>query len=102
MRKAHKILVINYEGKKLLEKPELKREDNIKIVVIEIRYENIDWIQMFQHRDRWRDFVNTAMKFNLHNNPFLPNFILFFLIVAPSNTGLCRESRKQRYSACLA
>jgi hypothetical protein len=31
VRKAHKILVINYEGKKSLVKPELKREDNIKM-----------------------------------------------------------------------
>jgi hypothetical protein len=48
--------------KSLVEKPETKRplrrlrgkwEDDIRIDVIEIRWEGVDWIYLAQNRDKW-------------------------------------------------
>jgi hypothetical protein len=36
-------------------------EDNIKMNLEEIGYEDVDWIHLAQNRDQWRAVVNTAM-----------------------------------------
>jgi hypothetical protein len=36
-------------------------KDNIKIDFKEIELEVLDWIHLFQDRDRWRALVDTAM-----------------------------------------
>jgi hypothetical protein len=35
--------------------------DNIKIVVREIGWDGMDWIDLVQDRDKWRALVNTVM-----------------------------------------
>jgi hypothetical protein len=35
--------------------------DNIKMALREIRWSGMDWIDLAQDRDQWRDFVNTAL-----------------------------------------
>jgi hypothetical protein len=35
--------------------------DNIKIYLREIGFDTMDWIDLAQDRDQWRDFVNTVM-----------------------------------------
>jgi hypothetical protein len=49
------------EGKRALGKFERGWEDNIKIDVREIWWENVDWMHLAQDRDNWQAFVNTVM-----------------------------------------
>jgi hypothetical protein len=35
--------------------------DNIKIVLLEIGWGGMDWIDLAQDRDQWRALVNTVM-----------------------------------------
>jgi len=47
----------------LVGKPEVmsRWEDNIKTDLQEVRCEGINWIDLAEHRDRWRALVNAAM-----------------------------------------
>jgi hypothetical protein len=38
---------------------------NIKMDLTEIRWDNVDWIDMVQNRDKRRALVNTVMKFQV-------------------------------------
>jgi hypothetical protein len=58
-------------GEVFTEKPEVKRplgrprrrwKDNIKMDLIEIGIDGVNWIRMVQDRFQWRAFVSTAMK----------------------------------------
>jgi len=51
-RNAYKILV-GETGR--------RRENNIINDLIEIRWEDVDWIHLPQDRDHWRALVNTVM-----------------------------------------
>jgi hypothetical protein len=46
-------------GKRPLERPRRRWEDNIKIDLREIWTDGSNWIQLVQDRIQWRDFVNT-------------------------------------------
>jgi hypothetical protein len=46
-------------GKRPLEKPRRRWEDNIKIDVREVGW-GTDWIDLAQDRDRWRVLVNAV------------------------------------------
>jgi hypothetical protein len=35
--------------------------DNIKINLIEVVWDGMDWIELAQDRDQWRALVNTVM-----------------------------------------
>jgi hypothetical protein len=61
-RNAYRILVGKPEGKRPLGTPKRRWVDNIKVVFGEIGWGGMDWIDLAQERDRWRDLVNTVMK----------------------------------------
>jgi hypothetical protein len=44
-------LVGKSEGKRLLDRPRRISDDNIKVDLKEIRYENVDWIRLAQGQD---------------------------------------------------
>jgi hypothetical protein len=48
------------EGRRPLGRPRRRWED-IKMGIREVGWRGIDWIDLAQHRDRWRALVNTAM-----------------------------------------
>jgi hypothetical protein len=60
-RNTYKILVGNPEGKRPLGGPECRWVDNIKMDLIEIGWDGMDWIHLAQDRDRWRALVNAVM-----------------------------------------
>jgi hypothetical protein len=51
-RNAYWVLLGNPEGKRLLGKPRRRWVDNIKIVLREIGWDGIDWIDLAQDRDQ--------------------------------------------------
>jgi hypothetical protein len=49
------------EGKRPLKRPRGRWEDNIKMDVQEVGCRGMDWIELAQHRGRWRALVNAVM-----------------------------------------
>jgi hypothetical protein len=60
-RGLYRVLVGRPEGKRPLERPRCRWEDNIKMDLREIGIDGANWIQLAQDRVRWRVCVNTLM-----------------------------------------
>ncbi|KAJ4433375.1 hypothetical protein ANN_15634 [Periplaneta americana] len=58
---AYRMLVGRPEGKRPLGKPRRRWEDNIKMDLREVEYDDTDWIDLAEDRDRWRAYVRAAM-----------------------------------------
>jgi hypothetical protein len=65
---AYRILVGKPEGKRPLGRPRRRWVDNIKIDLRETGWDGMDWIDMAQDRDQWRDLVNTVMNLRVPYN----------------------------------
>jgi hypothetical protein len=61
VRGAYNILVGRPEGRRPLGRPRRRWEDNMKMVLREIGFRDVDWIHWAQDRDRWWVLVNTVM-----------------------------------------
>ena len=64
-RDVHKVLVGKPEGKRPLERPRRRWEDNIKMYFQEVGRGCRDWMELDQDRDRWRALVSTVMNFGV-------------------------------------
>ncbi|KAJ4435808.1 hypothetical protein ANN_18427 [Periplaneta americana] len=53
-RNAYRVLVGRPEGKRSLGRPRRRWEDNIKMDLREVGYDDREWINLAQDRDRWR------------------------------------------------
>jgi len=53
-RGVYRVLVGKPEGKRSLERPRRRWEDNIKMNLQEVGCGGMDWIQLAHYRDRWR------------------------------------------------
>ncbi|KAJ4433414.1 hypothetical protein ANN_15673 [Periplaneta americana] len=60
-RNACRVLVGRPEEKRPLGRPRRRWEDNIKMDLREVGYEDRNWINLAQDRDRWRAYVRAAM-----------------------------------------
>jgi hypothetical protein len=60
-REAYRILVGSPEGKRPLGRPRRMWVDYIKMDLIEIGWDGMDWIDLTQDRDQWTALVNTVM-----------------------------------------
>jgi hypothetical protein len=60
-RNIYRILVGKPYGKRLLGKPICWWKDNTKMNLWEIGWSGIDWIDLTQDMEQWRDLVNTVM-----------------------------------------
>jgi hypothetical protein len=62
MRNVYKLLVRKPEGKRPLGRPRRWWTANIKMYLLGIGLNVVDWIGLAQDRYRWRAFVNSVMK----------------------------------------
>ncbi|KAJ4441904.1 hypothetical protein ANN_11764 [Periplaneta americana] len=60
-RNAYSVLVGRPEGKRPLGRPRRRWENNIKVDLREVGYDDREWINLAQDRDRWRAYVRTEL-----------------------------------------
>jgi hypothetical protein len=60
-RKACRIFLGKLKGRRPLEKPRSRWEDNMKMYLRDIRWGSMDSIRLSSNRDHWRGLVNTIM-----------------------------------------
>ncbi|KAJ4450296.1 hypothetical protein ANN_01716 [Periplaneta americana] len=68
-RNAYRVLVGRPEGKRHLGRPRRRWEDNIKMDLREVGYDDRDWINLAQDRDQWRAYVRAAMNLRVPQKP---------------------------------
>jgi hypothetical protein len=61
-RGVYRILIGRPEGKRPLETPRRRWEDNVKMGFREIGIDGTNWIQLDQDKVQWRAFLSTVMK----------------------------------------
>jgi hypothetical protein len=71
VRKAHKILVANPEGKVIRGRSIRRWEGNIRMDLREIGWEGVDWIHLAQDRDQCQFLVNTVTWVSIKDGDFL-------------------------------
>jgi hypothetical protein len=64
-RVVHRILVGKPKGKRPLERPRRKWEDNIKRDIQDVGGGCVDWMERAQDRDRWPAVVSRVMNFRV-------------------------------------
>ena len=57
--------MVKPEGKRPLERPRHRWEDNIKMDLQEVECGGMDWIELARDRDSWRALVNAAMNLRI-------------------------------------
>jgi hypothetical protein len=62
---VHRVLVGKPEGKRPLERPRRRWEDNIKIDLQEVGGGYGEWMEVAQDRYRWRALVSAVMNFRV-------------------------------------
>ncbi|KAJ4427890.1 hypothetical protein ANN_23898 [Periplaneta americana] len=72
-KNAYRVLVGRPEGKRPLGKLRSRWEDNIKMDLREVGYDDREWINLAQDRDQWRAYVRAAMNLRV---PSKPNLII--------------------------
>ena len=58
---VYRVLVRKCVGKRQLERPRRRWEDNIKMVLQEVGCGGVDWIELAHDRDSWQALVNAVM-----------------------------------------
>jgi hypothetical protein len=74
-RGAYRVSVGKPEGKRQLERPRHRWEDNIKMDLQEVGCGGMDWIDLAQDRDSWLALVKAVTKLRVPQNTenFLPS-----------------------------
>jgi len=62
---GERVLVGKPEGKRPLERPRRRWEDNIKMDLQKVGGGCADWIELAQDSDRWRALVSRVMNFRV-------------------------------------
>jgi hypothetical protein len=61
-KNAYRISIEKPEGKRPLERPRHRWEDNIRMDLREVGWEGVDLVRLTQDSDQWQALVNTVMK----------------------------------------
>ena len=61
-------LVGKPEGRRPLERPRRRWEDNIRMDLREVGCGCVDWMELAQDRDRWRALVNAVINLRVPQN----------------------------------
>ena len=64
-RGVHRFLFGKPEGKRPMERPRRRWEDNIKMDFQEVEGGCGDWMELAQDKERWRALVSTLMNFRV-------------------------------------
>jgi hypothetical protein len=67
-RNVYRLLVGKPEGRRPLGRPRRRWIDNIKMGLIKIGFNDVDWIGLAQDRYRWRALVNSVMNLRVPYN----------------------------------
>jgi hypothetical protein len=62
MRNAYRYLVRKPDRKRPLGRFWDRREGDIRMVSVEIRWEGVEWMHLAEDRDQWQAAVNMVMK----------------------------------------
>jgi hypothetical protein len=62
---VYRVLVGKPEGKRPLGRPRCRWEDNNEMDLQEVECGVMDWIELAQGRDRWRELVNLVMNLRI-------------------------------------
>jgi hypothetical protein len=60
-RNSYRLLVGKSEGKRPLERPRRRWEDNIRMDLGEVGWGDVDWIGLAKDKNRWRALVNSVL-----------------------------------------
>jgi hypothetical protein len=60
-RDAYRLLVGKPEGRRPLGRPGRRWLDNIRMDLLEVGWDDVDWIGLAQDRDRWKALVNSEL-----------------------------------------
>jgi hypothetical protein len=60
-RNAYRLLVEKPEGRRPLGRPRRRWLNNIRMDLVEVGWDDEDWIGLAQDRDRWRALVNSVL-----------------------------------------
>jgi hypothetical protein len=60
-RNAYRLLVGKPEVKRPLGRPRRRREDNIRMDLVEVGWGDVDWIGLAKVRNRWRALANSVL-----------------------------------------
>jgi hypothetical protein len=58
---VYRLLVGKPEGKRPLGRPRWRWVNNMKIDLVRIGWDGVDWSGLAQERDKWRNLVNAVM-----------------------------------------
>jgi len=65
-RGVDRVSVGKSDGKRPLVRPRRRWKGNIKMDLQEVGCGSMDWIDLAQNRDRWKDLVNVVMNLRFH------------------------------------
>jgi hypothetical protein len=57
-RNAYRLLMGKLEGKRPLGRPKHRWVDNIRTDLVEVGWDDMDWIDLAQDKERWKALVN--------------------------------------------
>jgi hypothetical protein len=60
-RNTYRLLVGKPEGKKSLARPRHRWLDNIRMYLVEVGWNDVDWFGLAQDKTRWRALVNSVL-----------------------------------------